>query len=151
MAHGLRVGELAQLYVADLDGAFLNVKRKGAEQKTAVLLAPEVRTATEVYLDGRGELMPVSPLFVASDKGRAAAVQLHEAYEERPLSARAIRALLTRRCNAVFGRGHGITPHTLRHALATRADQEGAALGEISAILRHKSRRITSHLRSQLR
>ena len=59
------------------------------------------------------------------------------------MSARAIWAMLTRRCNAVFGRGHGITPHTLEHALATRADQEGAALGDISAMLGHKSTRIT--------
>jgi integrase len=61
----------------------------------------------------------------------------------QPLSARAIRAMLTRRCNAVFGRGHGITQHTLRHALATRADREGAPLGDISAMLGHKSTRIT--------
>ncbi len=150
LAHGLRVGELAQLYVGDLDGAFLNVMRKGAEQKTAVLLAPEVKASIEDYLDGRGELSPESPLFVASEKGRVAAAQLHGAYEERPLSARAIRAMLTRRCNAVFGRGHGITPHTLRHALATRADQEGAALGDISAMLGHKSTRITPQLRAQM-
>ena len=95
--------------------------------------------------------LPVAPLFVASEKGKVAAAQLYGAYEERPLSARAIRAMLTRRCNAVFGRGNGITPHTLRHALATRADQEGAALGDISAMLGHKSTRITPQPRVQLR
>ena len=36
LGHGLRVGEVAQLYVEDLDGVFLKVMRKGAEQKTAV-------------------------------------------------------------------------------------------------------------------
>ena len=151
LAHGLRVGELAQLYVAVLDGTFLKVKRKGAEQKTAVLLAAEAKVAIEGYLDGRGELAPDSPLFVASEKGKAAAAQLHGVYEERPLSARAIRAMLTRRCNPVFGRGHGITPHTLRHALATRADQEGAALGDISAMLGHKSTRIRPQMHPHLR
>ena len=106
-----------------------------------------MKAAVEDYLDGRGELLAESPLFVASEKGKVSAVQLHGWYEERPLSARAIRAMLTRRCNAVFGRGHGITPHTLRHALATRADQEGAAVGDISAMLGHRSTRITPQLR----
>ena len=143
LAHGLRVGELARLRVGDLDGAYLFVLRKGAEDKTAVKLAPEVRAAIDTYLSGRGTLEPDAPLFVASKKGKAAAAQLHGRYEEKPLSDRAIRAMLTRRCNAVFGRGHGITPHTLRHALATRADHDGAALGDISAMLGHKSTRIT--------
>jgi hypothetical protein len=44
-----------------------------------VLLAPEVRMATEVYLDGRGKMTTDSPLFVASEKGKAAAAQLHGA------------------------------------------------------------------------
>jgi integrase len=143
LAHGLRVGEVAQLYVGDLDGGYLRVMRKGAEVKTAVHLAPEPAAAIADYLALRGELQPGAPLFVAGDKGRAAATQLHGEYTERPLTARAIRAMLTRRCNRVFGKGHGITPHTLRHALATRADHDGAALGDISAMLGHKSTKIT--------
>jgi hypothetical protein len=67
--------------------------------------------------------------------------------------------MLMSRCNAVFGRGHGITPHTLRPALAIRTDQEVAALGDIPAMLGHMSTRIRpqmwpkmwAHLRSQMR
>jgi site-specific recombinase XerD len=143
LAHGLRVGEIGQLYAADYDGRYLRVLRKGADSKTAVALAPEVITAVTAYLETRGKLGDGAPLFVATPQGRAAAAALHGEYTERPLTGRAIRAMLTRRCNRVFGMGHGIGPHTLRHALATRADYSGAALGDISALLGHKSTRIT--------
>lgn len=144
LGRGLRVAEVCGLRVGDYDGRYLQLLRKGKEDRTAVAIGADIAGAVGRYLALRGSLSKDAPLFVATDAGRAAAVHLgHDADELRPLSVRAVRQMITRRCNRVFGPGHGITPHTLRHALATRADGEGAALTEISDMMGHRSTRIT--------
>jgi site-specific recombinase XerD len=144
MVHGLRVGEAATLRRGDLNGRFLDILRKGKESRETIELAPVVETAVSTYLAMRGAVDAGAPLFMATPEGQAATNRLPgRQYEEGPLTARAIRAMLARRCRRVFGKGHKVTPHTLRHLAATRAEQSGAVLTDVAALLGHKSTRIT--------
>jgi integrase len=57
---------------------------------------------------------------------------------------RNIQRMIRRRCDEVFGKGHGITFHSLRHTAAMNAIQNGATALEVSNLLRHKDLRITT-------
>lgn len=57
---------------------------------------------------------------------------------------RAIQRMIRRRCDVAFGKGHGITFHSLRHTAAMNAIQNGATALEVSSMLRHKDLRITT-------
>jgi integrase/recombinase XerD len=142
---GLRVAEVSGLRVGDFDGRYLqlHVLRKGDADRAPVGIGAETALAIQQYLTMRGAVDAAAPLFMATPEGQVATAQLHGRYEERPLTTRAIRAMVNRRCNQVFGKGHGITPHTMRHALATREINAGSPVTDVSDLLGHKSTRIT--------
>lgn len=142
---GLRVESVARLKVGDLRrqgevGAFLTVTAKGGRTFDKRLPA-ETFKAIDAYLKTRsGDLSPASPLFVATDRGRAAARRLGlDVGDEDPLTARQIANLVKTHCNKAFGPGHGIHPHSLRHTAAKAAEVEGFAVTAISDLLSHRS------------
>jgi len=55
-----------------------------------------------------------------------------------------IQYMVKKRCDAVFGPGHGISVHSLRHTAAMNAERSGARITEVSRLMRHKSVRVTS-------
>lgn len=59
------------------------------------------------------------------------------------MTRRQIQEMVKRRCNHVFGPGHGITPHSLRHTAAMNLHDDGATIAEIRELLGHKSSRVT--------
>lgn len=145
---GLRVESVARLKAGDLrrqgDVAFLtvNVKRGKTFDKR---LPTETAKAIDAYLKTRsGDLAPASPLFTATERGRAAARRLaavkgFDVGDEDPLTARQIANLVKTYCNKAFGPGHGIHPHSLRHTAAKAAEVEGFAVTDISDLLGHGS------------
>jgi len=147
LVRGFRVAEVASLRIDALQRsgrrASVTYKRKGGKVRTVTLPAVAA-DAIDAYLSSRGN-PGAGPLFVATEAGREAAAYLgHEVSAADALSVRAIHAMIRSRCNAVFGRGHGISPHSLRHTAATMADAAGVSIGGISDLLGHASPGITS-------
>lgn len=52
--------------------------------------------------------------------------------------------MVTRRCDAALGIGHGICVHSLRHTVAVNAAENGGTVGEVKRFLDHKSVRVTA-------
>lgn len=146
---GFRVAEVARLRVGDLRHQgrrlFITYRRKGGEVEE-VPVAQEAADALDTYLATRLGLTADSPLFVATDRGRraAAAIGRYEDDEEKPLSTRAIRYLVDTYATKVFGPGHGIRPHSLRHTAAQAALLEGRSATDVSRLLKHKSMAVTT-------
>lgn len=149
----LRVAAFPQLSVGSVrrqgDKAFLTYQNKGGET-VAEELPPETLEAIDDYLTSRSGLTNDAPLFVATAQGRKAAQALAAyrgqalADEDQPLTARAIRYLVKSYCDKVFGPGHGIHPHSLRHTAAQAAIEEGRSVTEVSNLLKHKNIGITT-------
>lgn len=143
-----RVSEVANLTVGDLRRLgrrlFVTYRRKRGIVEE-VELASEAADALDVYLAGRGELKPSSPLFTAGDQGRRAAAAIGRyGAEAKPLTTRAIRYLVKTYSRRAFGNDKGIRPHSLRHTAAQAAILEGATIGEVSRLLKHSNLGITT-------
>jgi len=128
---GLRVSELSQLDVGDLDLARGDVRvfGKGGVERV-VPLPSEARRALAAYLESRAA-------------GRAAAQPLFTALRARygawpRLGVRDVRRVLLGRARAV-GLTDRVHPHRLRHSYATHLLDMGADLREIQELLGHAS------------
>ncbi len=128
---GLRVSELSQLDVRDLDleRGDVRVLGKGGVERV-VPLPSEARGALAAYLGARAA-------------GRAAALPLFTALRERGgawrrLGVRDVRRVLRGRARAV-GLTDRVHPHRLRHSYATHLLDMGADLREIQDLLGHAS------------
>jgi integrase/recombinase XerC len=154
----VRVEAVASLRVGSLryqgQKVFLTYRNKGGEsvEKT---LEPLTVAAIEDYLEARLEdarqesFTDDAPLFVPTERGRQAISNLQHTDDqaragEKPLSSRAINKLVKKYCDRLFGVGHGITPHSLRHTAAMNAILEGASVTEVSQLLTHKSIGVTT-------
>ena len=125
-ATGLRVSELCQLRVADvnLERGVLLATGKGRKQR----LVPIGESALALVARYLGEARP------AADRHRSEALFLSR--QGGPLTRQAFWKLLRRHALAA-----GITktpsPHTLRHSFATHLLQRGADLRAVQAMLGH--------------
>ena len=128
-ATGIRVSELGQLKVSDIDSQRMVITvRQGKGQKDRyVMLSAKLLTLLRKYWTLH---RPTSFLFPGGDP-------------ERPLERSAVRIL----CGTA-ARKAGITkpvsPHTLRHAFATHLLEDGVDLRTIQALLGHRSIRTTA-------
>src|SRR5690606_5634756 len=59
------------------------------------------------------------------------------------LTRRQIQYMIKRRCDAAFGKGHGIHVHSLRHTAANNAAKSGS-VQDVRALLDHESTRVTA-------
>jgi integrase/recombinase XerC len=128
---GLRVSELSQLDVRDLDprSGDVRVLGKGGVERV-VPLPSAARGALAAYLDARAAGRAESlPLFTALRARRGAWPRLGVRDVRRVLLARAREAGLTDR----------VHPHRLRHSYATHLLDMGADLREIQELLGHAS------------
>jgi site-specific recombinase XerD len=124
LAHtGLRASELLDLQFQDLDlGTNRLIVRQGKGQRDRVVYLSKVaRQALEHYLDGFAR-PPVAPLLTRADG--------------RPPSYSWLRTHV-----AAFGQAAGVanlTPHRLRHTLATRLLNAGMDITRIQKLLGHE-------------
>lgn len=114
---GLRVGELVQITLGDLDlnEGWVRVRGKGNKERV-VPLGSKAIEALLCYRKERGD--EPGPLFVLTERSI-----------QRIVKKRAIGAGILKRT----------TPHTLRHSFATHLLEEGADLRGIQELLGHSS------------
>lgn len=122
---GLRVSELTNLAVGDVDYAagMVRVLGKGSKERIVPVGAAAL-AALERYLTERGRLDETAPLFLGSRGGR--------------INRRAV-AELVRRWSQAITTFKSVSPHTLRHTFATHLLEAGADLRSIQELLGHSS------------
>ncbi len=126
-AAGLRVSELCSLSMGDIrpDG-LLEVIGKGNRQRVVPLGEP-AQVALQAWLtDGR-------PAFATAESGEAVFL----GRRGRRIDARAVRRVVNEVSAAAGGRR--LSPHALRHAMATHTLEGGADLRTVQEILGHAS------------
>lgn len=127
-ATGLRIGELVNVRVSDINDVSNEIKVLGKGRKERVVLyGSYCEDALELYLsDGRCELNKKRSdyLFLNKDGGK--------------LSDRYVRKIIddtVRKCEIDYH----VTPHTLRHTFATDMLNSGADLMTVKELLGHSS------------
>lgn len=126
-ATGIRVGELVALRLGDFqpaEGEML-IRGKGSRQRLALLADPRALAVLARYHDERQRLPVAHPfLFV---NGR-----------DRPLTTQGAATLLRRLARHAGLRRH-LTPHMLRHTIATLLLRNGADIRVVQEFLGHAS------------
>ena len=130
---GLRVSELVSLDVADLGEErghrTIRYTGKGGVKRRRAL-TPASTAAIDAYLAARGGALPDSPLFATATGGR--------------LDRHAILRLIRRLADAAgIPAAADLSPHSLRHAFATAAREEGVALEDVQDAMGHADPRTT--------
>jgi integrase/recombinase XerC len=128
---GLRVGELAALDVDDLrlELGLVTVRRGKGGRSRVVPVGESAAAALAAYLQVRHRLLsPQDPdqpaLFLNRRGGR--------------LSTRSLQRVVDQR-RAGLSVGRRVSPHSLRHAMATHLLESGADLRSVQEMLGHKS------------
>ncbi|RLD18197.1 MAG: site-specific tyrosine recombinase XerD [Caldiserica bacterium] len=122
-ATGLRVSELANLKMEDLNLEYGFLKCKGKRSKERIV--PIGRKAKEAVMDYLRNL-PYEPYFV------------FEVRKGRPITRVGLWKMIKRR-SFQAGIRKNISPHTLRHSFATHLLERGADLRSIQELLGHKN------------
>ncbi len=127
---GIRVSELVDLNITDVDslGQSLRVRGKGRKERVAPI-GPTALTAINKYMDKR-KADPRSTNF----NQEALFVNKHG----QRLSTRSVRRKLDKYL-AQAGMDPTISPHTLRHTFATHMLENGADLRSVQELLGHQS------------
>ncbi|MCE1227081.1 MAG: tyrosine recombinase XerC [Geobacteraceae bacterium] len=122
---GLRVSELTNLTIGDVDRAagMVRVLGKGSKERIVPVGAAAL-AALDSYLVERGTLDEAAPLFLGSRGGR--------------INRRAVAELVTRWSKTITT-FKSVSPHTLRHTFATHLLEAGADLRSIQELLGHAS------------
>lgn len=125
---GLRVGEVAQLTLEDINwrrGCLRLVQTKGRRERMLPLPAEVGRAFTAYLREGR-----------PSSSARHLFLSLQDGH---PLGATGISAMTTKAMARVGITNPGKGPHLLRHTVASHLVQEGAALKAVADLLGHRS------------
>ncbi|TSA46132.1 hypothetical protein D4R52_01135 [bacterium] len=128
---GLRVHELISLKrdQFSLKKDEVSVRGKGGKVRV-VFISERARNALSQYLAKRPDSSPA--LFTSHNR------QNRDITETNPLTARTIQRLI-KKYALLAGISTGITPHTLRHTMATDLLRSGADLRSVQEILGHSS------------
>jgi integrase/recombinase XerC len=127
---GLRVSELTQLNVSDVDlGEGVAVVRGKGRRERLALLGPPAVAALDSWLLARAALLgpraPVLPALFLNKNGTR-------------LSSRSVGRLLEKHL-AFAGLDPRTSPHTLRHSFATHLLDAGADIRSVQELLGHRS------------
>lgn len=126
-ATGLRVGEVSSLNVQDFFAreSVFRVKGKGGKQRLAVVVDEETVHVQRRYLEARTQVETRSTaLFLNSSGGR--------------LTTQGIANVIARLCEEA-GIGRHVTPHMLRHTVATLLLHNGVDIRVVQEFLGHAS------------
>lgn len=124
---GIRVGELVKLRVADWHASecTLLIRGKGSRERLALLPDQRSLSALQLYLDERATLSCETESLFVNHAGRC-------------LSEQGVSLVLTRIAREA-GIAPRVTPHMLRHTLATLLLRYGADLRIVQEVLGHAS------------
>lgn len=129
---GLRVHELATLKIGqvNLKKDEFSVRGKGGKLRI-VFLSPRAKAALTEYLQARADNAP--SLFIQHNRRK-----IVDEVERAALTERSIQRIV-KKYALLAGVSSHITPHTLRHTMATDLLQAGADLRSVQEILGHSS------------
>jgi len=131
---GLRTIEVARADIGDLrtagDSAALFIQGKGRDEKSEYVKIPQpVEAAIRAYLNSRGKVEAVQPLFASlsnnSQGGR--------------MTTRSISGIVKGRFTAAGYNSDRLTAHSLRHTAGTLNLLNGGTLEETQQLLRHSN------------
>jgi len=130
---GLRVAELCSLDrdKIDLSRGEVPVKGKGSKIRL-VFFSDQAKKQIEQYLKQRTDADPA--LFIRIPPKNA-----FEKYENLRLTPRSIQRIIQKHATKAGIIGKKVSPHTLRHSMATDLLQNGADIRSVQAILGHSS------------
>lgn len=130
---GLRVSELCALDKEriDLNRGELSVSGKGSKIRL-VFLSDDARQAIQNYIKKRSDIDP--SLFIRIPKNEA-----FEKFKNLRLAPRSIQRIIRKHTIQAGIVGKKVTPHTLRHSLATNLLRNGADIRSVQTILGHAS------------
>jgi len=139
-ATGMRVSELANIKIKDIDFNEKSIKTLGKGSKERIVFFNEASSlALKEYLAKREELEKESTEYLfLNTKGK----QLKRA---------SIEAIVSKRINTL-AIDHHISPHTLRHTFATHMLENGADIRTVQELLGHEklsTTQIYTHLTSE--
>jgi integrase/recombinase XerD len=125
---GLRVGELTDLRIADIDSSrmVINIRNAKGFKDRVVGLSPKLLGELRGYYR---KYRPKGYLF--------------EGIGGKPYSPESIRSILRRSVSVAGIKKKGVTVHTLRHSFATHLLENGTDLRYIQLLLGHRSSRTT--------
>jgi integrase/recombinase XerC len=130
-ASGLRVSELVNLNLNDIDFRNQAVRVKGKGRKERVVpFGDHARKALQEYLGVRGELL------VEADPEKADSLAVFMNYQGTRITTRSVGRMVdkyVKQCAEI----HHISPHSLRHSFATHLLDAGADLRAIQELLGH--------------
>lgn len=130
---GLRVSELCALDQdrIDLEGGELTVTGKGSKIRL-VFLSDDAKKALNFYMQKRTDIDPA--LFIRIPKKES-----FEKFANLRLTPRSVQRIIKKHAIQAGIVGKKVTPHTLRHALATDLLRNGADIRSVQTILGHSS------------
>ena len=132
LTSAVRVSVIADANIGDIsrqrEQSIFTFTNKGGNP-TSKKLAIGTLNAINNYLDFRED-----------ERDRGAPLFKHK---NRRVNPRRIQLMVKARCNKVFGEGHNITPHSLRHTAAMQAIPNASIL-EVRDLLDHSNIRVTS-------
>ncbi len=130
-ASGVRVSELVNLNLTDIDFAHQTLRVKGKGRKERIVpFGDHARKALEDYLGVRGELL------IEADPEKADPLALFMNYQGTRITTRSVGRMVdkyVKLCADI----HHISPHALRHSFATHLLDAGADLRTIQELLGH--------------
>jgi integrase/recombinase XerC len=130
-ASGVRVSELVNLNLTDIDFAHQTLRVKGKGRKERIVpFGDHARKALEDYLSVRGELL------IEADPEKADPLALFMNYQGTRITTRSVGRMVdkyVKLCADI----HHISPHALRHSFATHLLDAGADLRTIQELLGH--------------
>lgn len=130
-ASGLRVSELVNLNLHDIDFTNQSVRVKGKGRKERVVpFGDHAQRALREYLGVRGELL------VEADPEKADTLAVFMNYQGTRITTRSVGRMVdkyVKQCAVI----HHISPHSLRHSFATHLLDAGADLRAIQELLGH--------------
>ncbi len=130
-ASGVRVSELVNLNLGDVDFVNQTVRVKGKGRKERIVpFGDHARAALETYLSVRGELL------AEADPERLDPLAVFMNYQGTRITTRSVGRMIdkhVKRCADL----HHISPHSLRHSFATHLLDAGADLRTIQELLGH--------------
>lgn len=130
-ASGVRVSELVNLNLSDIDFAnqTLRVKGKGRKERM-VPFGVHAQGALEQYLAVRGELL------AEADPDNRDPLAVFMNYQGTRITTRSVGRMLDKYCRQC-AEIHHVSPHALRHSFATHLLDAGADLRTIQELLGH--------------
>lgn len=130
-ASGVRVSELVNLNLPDIDFANQTVRVKGKGRKERVVpFGDHALRALQMYLEVRGELL----IEAEPDKIDPLAVFMN--YQGTRITTRSVGRMIDKYIK-ICADIHHISPHSLRHSFATHLLDAGADLRTIQELLGH--------------